>query len=439
MRIYLFFICLFSSIFSAIPQQLAFPGAEGFGKYAEGGRYGKVYRVTNLNDNGPGSLRDAVSQPNRIIIFDVAGVIQLQSRLHFSKNLTIAGQTAPGDGIIVYGDCVSFSGADNTICRYMRFRMGIGGEDGKDAITVAYGKNMIFDHISTSWGLDENFSISGSKNGPAPENITIQNSIIAQGLMNHSCGGLIQTPGGVTLYRNLYIDNKTRNPKVKGLNQFVNNVVYNWGGGGAYILGDSGAPSWATIVNNFLIKGPDSGSAMPYTRANKNFQLYAAGNFYDDNLDGILNGNENQKSDYGDVFWVENPAYWESSIPSIPKMHPEIQHVMTAHEAYQWIIEYSGAILPKRDAVDNYVIDELKSLGKKGKLIYNENELGIPGIVGNIQPAEKLTDTDNDGIPDIWEEKLGTNPHVDDSMEIHSSGYTNIERYINALAEIENQ
>ena len=119
---------------SAQAQQLAFPGAQGWGRFATGGRTGSVYHVTNLNDSGSGSLRDAVSQPNRIVVFDVSGVIKLNSRLVFSKNLTLAGQTAPGEGVVVYGDAVSFSGADNAIVRHMRFRMGKGGSSGKDAV-----------------------------------------------------------------------------------------------------------------------------------------------------------------------------------------------------------------------------------------------------------------------------------------------------------------
>ena len=138
---------------------LAFPGAEGFGRYATGGRGGEIYRVTNLNDDGEGSFRDAVSKSDRIIVFDVAGIINLKSTLIFSKNLTIAGQTAPGDGIVLYGNRVSFTDADNLICRHLRIRMGIKGSDGKDAAGVADGENMIFDHLSVTWGRDENFSI----------------------------------------------------------------------------------------------------------------------------------------------------------------------------------------------------------------------------------------------------------------------------------------
>lgn len=281
-------------------QQLAFPGAEGYGRFAKGARASEspeIYHVTNLDDSGKGSLRDAVSQPNRIIVFDVAGVIKLKSRLVFSKNLTIAGQTAPGEGVVVYGNGVSFSAAENIIVRYLRIRMGIGGTSGADAAGIANGGNMIFDHVSATWGLDENFSINWDSKGFEPYNITIQNSIIGQGIMVHACGGLIQTNGGVTLYRNLYIDNKTRNPKVKGLNQFVNNVVYNWGEGGAYILGDTEASSWGVITNNYFIKGPVEGTKA-FTRAKAAFQVYQKGNMIDYNKDGILNGYEATEDDY---------------------------------------------------------------------------------------------------------------------------------------------
>lgn len=431
---FLFLLVLFGSIVHLNAQQLAFPGAEGFGRFAVGGRNGTVYRVTNLNDSGEGSFRDAVSQPNRIIIFDVSGVINISSRIVFSKNLTIAGQTAPGDGVSIYGNGVSFSGADDIICRYLRIRMGTSGDSGKDAAGVANGQNMIFDHVSTVWGRDENFSINWDSKGTLPTNITIQNSIIGQGLQTHSCGGLVQTDGGVSLFRNLYIDNKTRNPKVKGLNQFVNNVVYNWGNGGGYILGDSEGTSWATIVNNYFIVGPAPATA-PYTRANQNFQLYAAGNYYDNNKDGSLNGTESQQADYGDAFWVESPSYWETSTPAIPQAHPTITAQMSAADAYNWIVDSVGVILPNRDAVDNYMIEELVSLGTKGALISSESELALPNKVGYVFNAPKLADTDNDGIPDVWEAALGTDPNVDDAMIIGEDGYANIERYINSITE----
>ncbi len=440
-------------------QQLAFPGAEGYGRFAKGARASEspeIYHVTNLDDSGKGSLRDAVSQPNRIIVFDVAGVIKLKSRLVFSKNLTIAGQTAPGEGVVVYGNGVSFSAAENIIVRYLRIRMGIGGTSGADAAGIANGGNMIFDHVSATWGLDENFSINWDSKGFEPYNITIQNSIIGQGIMVHACGGLIQTNGGVTLYRNLYIDNKTRNPKVKGLNQFVNNVVYNWGEGGAYILGDTEASSWGVITNNYFIKGPVEGTKA-FTRAKAAFQVYQKGNMIDYNKDGILNGYEATEDDYRrdasnpeseNVTFVKSIDEFDYSdydrrklvdgekvvVTTIPEKHPVIEGETTAAEAYDWIINRVGASLPVRDEADNYMIDELLSLGTKGALLSGESELGLPNGVGNIFDGEKMLDTDNDGMPDVWEDANGldkNNPN--DALLMAENGYLNIENYVNSI------
>lgn len=171
------------------------------------------------------------------------------------------------------------------------------GSSGKDAAGIANGQNMIFDHLSVAWGLDENFSINWDGKGTEPGDITIQNSIMGQGIMSHSAGGLIQTNNGVSIIGCLYIDNKTRNPKVKGLNQFINNVVYNWGGGNGYILGDTEASSWAWLEGNYFIAGPNSSS--PFTRATPTFQLYHNNDFVDTNKDGVLDGEATTNSDYG--------------------------------------------------------------------------------------------------------------------------------------------
>jgi len=411
----------------------AFPGAEGFGKFALGARASanpSLYRVTNLHDSGAGSFRDAISQPNRIIVFDIAGVIRISSRLVFSSNLTVAGQTAPGDGVTIYGNGVSFSGARNVIVRHMRFRMGVKGDSGKDAAGIANGSDMIFDHCSFTWGLDETFSISWDGKGTEPGNITIQNSIIGQGIMAHSAGGLMQTNGGVTLYKNLYIDNKTRNPKVKGLNQYVNNVVYNWGSGGGYILGDTQASSWATIEDNYFIKGPATGGTPAFSRANSWFQVFRSGNFLDYNRDGQLNGVLTTQADYGPASFVTS----YNGFSGVPKSHPVIERKLTAPQAYQWIIDSVGACLPARDPVDKYLIDELASLGVKGALINGEADLGLPGGVGNVFAAHKLPDADGDGIPDFWEDNNGLNKNnAADAVQLHGSGYLNIERYINSI------
>lgn len=396
---------------------LAFPGAEGFGAQATGGRGGSVYVVTNLNDSGSGSFRDAVSQPNRIVVFAVGGIININDRIVVSPHVTIAGQTAPGGGITVYGNGVSYSSASNTITRYIRYRMGKGGDSGKDTITIANGENMIFDHVSVSWGRDETFSINGDVS-----NITISDSIIAQGLETHSCGGLMQTTGGVSIIRTLYIDNKTRNPKVKGINEFVNNVVYNWGGGGGYIAGDSAGESFANIVNNVFISGPST-SVTAFTRGNANFHAFVSNNYYDSNRDGTLNGL---------ILSPTSTNYSPIDFQSSRYSYPTVNTLLSPLDAYAKVKASAGAS-KFRDSVDSYLINtELSSLGKVGALISDPTVAPIGGP-GNIPGGTPPKDSDGDGIPDDYESAHGTNPNSNDSANIASNGYANIENYINSL------
>ena len=418
---------------SAQDALLAFPGAEGFGRFATGGRGGEIYHVTNLNDSGVGSLRDAVSKPNRIVVFDVSGVIRLKSRLTFKSNLTVLGQTAPGEGVQVYGNGVSFSNANNIIVRYLRVRMGVNGDSGKDAAGVAEGHDMIFDHMSVLWGRDENFSVSSNNKGTGPANVTIQNSIIGQGLQPHSCGGLIQTDNGVTLFRNLYIENATRNPKVKGLNQFVNNVSYNWGKEAAYNMGgDSAGDSWAEISGNYWITGPWKQAAYPLVGGNSNFKYFAEGNWYDSNIDGSLDGHEMSDDEYaksGGARVATTDALIERGAP---KGVPEIAGRMTAPEALDYVLAFGGASLPVRDEVDRYLIDELSSFGSLGTTggITTEKSLPHKGT-GTLYGGYKPLDTDGDGIPDEWERANGLNPDdPTDAAQIAENGYANIENYV---------
>ena len=399
-------------------QQLAFPGAQGWGRFATGGRAGTVYHVTNLNDSGAGSLRDAVSQPNRIIVFDVAGVIKISSRIVFKNNLYVAGQTAPGEGITVYGNGVSFSGANNIIVRYMRFRMGHKGDSGKDAAGIANGTNMIFDHCSFSWGCDETFSINPDGKGTNPENITISNSIMGQGLMDHSAGGLMQSDN-ITLYRNLYCDNSTRNNKVKGKNQYVNNIVYNWANG-AYIMGgDSEGQSYCNIESNLFINGPAKGGAA-FTGGNSNFHFYGDDNWQDRNMDGVF-----------DPALVTD--YSASDRQSTPYDYPELEK-FPGNTLIENLLPTVGASLPYRDYSDYYMIDEVMSFGKKGELISNEENLvyGAPDT-WTVWGGEKRVDTDGDGMPDEWETANGTDPNKNDAMVKAANGYANIENYINSI------
>lgn len=405
-------------------QQLAFPGAQGWGRFATGGRSGSVYHVTNLNDSGAGSLRDAVSQSNRIVVFDVAGVINIQSRMVFSSNLYVAGQTAPGEGITVYGNGVSFSGATNTIVRYMRFRMGIGGDSGKDCAGIANGTNMIFDHCSFAWGRDETFSINPDGKGATPENITLQYCVVGQGLMDHSAGGLMQT-NHITLLGNLLCDNATRNFKVKGINQYANNTVYNWKNG-AYIMGgDSEGKSYVNIQSNLFINGPAVGGAA-FTGGNADFHCYGDDNWQDQNRDGAFNPQvvtdynaatrESQPYDYPELQLLEGKTLLETNLPTV------------------------GASLPYRDYADCYMIDEVMSFGKKGALISTEKTLpyGAPST-WTVWAGEKPADADGDGMPDEWEQQNGTNPNANDAMTIADNGYANIENYINSISRSDRQ
>ena len=405
-------------------QQLAFPGAQGFGRFATGGRMGSVYHVTNLNDSGTGSLRDAVSKPNRIVVFDVSGVIRINSRLVFSKNLYVAGQTAPGEGITVYGDGTSFSAADNIIVRYMRFRMGAVGTKDKDAGGIANGQNMIFDHCSFSWGQDENFSINWDNKGTAPQNITLMNSIVGQGLMTHSAGGLMQADN-ITLYRDLLVDNSTRNFKVKGTNQYVNNLVYNWKNYAYNMGGDSQGTSYVNIENNLFINGPAVGGDA-LTGGNSDFHFYGNDNWQDKNRDGVLNPTLFTGTGGGDKV-------------STPYAYPELEK-WAGNELIEMLLPEVGASLPYRDLADCYMVDEVLSFGKRGKLITNENELpiGVPTTWSWFK-GSKPTDTDGDGMPDAWEEANGTDKSKADAMVIAENGYTNIENYINSITKDDRQ
>ena len=409
---------------SICAQQLAFPDAQGWGRFAEGGRKGTVYHVTNLNDSGSGSLRDAVSQSNRIVVFDVSGVIRINSRIVFKNNLYVAGQTAPGEGITVYGDGVSFSGADNIIVRYMRFRMGAVGTKDKDCAGVANGQNMIFDHCSFAWGQDENFSINWDNKGTSPKNITLQNSIVGQGLMTHSAGGLMQAEN-ITLYRILMVDNSTRNFKVKGINQYTNNLVYNWKNAAYNMGGDSEGQSYANIESNLFINGPAVGGDC-LTGGNANFHFYGNDNLQDSNRDGIYNPTAFTGDGGGDR-------------QAAPYEYPVLEK-WAAKDLIEKLLPDVGASLPYRDLADCYMIDEVLSFGKKGNLITNENELpiGVPTSWSWFK-GEKPADTDGDGMPDAWETSHGTDPAKDDAMTIAENGYANIENYINGITREDRQ
>jgi len=434
-------------------QTLAFPEATGFGRYTTGARGAanpQIYLVTNLNDSGAGSFRDAVSQPGRFVIFKVGGIVNLQSVVAVAANTTIAGQTAPGEGILFLGPRVSFTGANNTIARYMRIRYG-GTSQNQDASGIANGANIILDHMTFTWGTDEVFSVNWDNNGTSPDNITIQNSIIGQGMHrhNHSAGGLMQPPTGgkISLIGNLYICNKTRNNKIKGINEFVNNVVYNWGNygntyghtqsGEAYIMGgDSAGASYANIINNYFIGGPNTSGTVstPFSVGNANFNLYGSGNYFDNNKNGILDGAlvpaDLTGYPVGDINAIQPASY------DYPMKNP----TLTAQGAFDNIIAGVGASYPKRDQVDGLMISDLQSKGTTATYVYVQTDLTTQfgftnGGAGHIYGAPAPLDTDNDGMPDAWETANGLNPNVADALNVSATNapYLNIEVYINAL------
>ncbi|TWT85319.1 Autotransporter-associated beta strand repeat protein [Posidoniimonas polymericola] len=407
---------------AAQAQLLAFPEAEGFGQYATGARTNlsaaSLYHVTNLDDSGPGSLRDALSQSNRFVVFDVGGIINLESVMTVASNITIAGQTAPG-GITVYSDRVAFHNANNLISRHWAVRKGDPGIR-DDAASIARGQNMIFDHMSITWGVDGTFDINPDS-GYVIDDITIQNSIVAQGLdrLGHSTGGLMQPGGGVSVIKSLWADNVTRNPKVRNDNEFINNVVYGWESA-AYIMGDTAGTSNANVVGNYFIEGPVNGSA-PFSSGTSSFHIYADDNWVDDNRNGVLDGSL-------------VTSYPGADVVASPHAFPTTA-ALTAQQAVQHVMANAGPHIV-RDAVDSRLMAEVASYGTLGGVIQRETDL-FPGFGSDpayLNPRARLTDTDHDAIPDNWETANGLDPaDPADWKGLRGDGYTALEGYLNEL------
>ena len=394
-------------------QQLAFPGAEGFGAYATGGRGGTVVHVTNLNASGPGSLADAVSQPNRTVVFDVGGVIDITGQnLTIASNLTIAGQTAPGEGITIYGGRVIMSNSSNVIMRYIRMRGSISMPEDKCTLTMDYCDNVILDHCSISWGRWDNVHIKDANN------ITYQSCIISEGIEPQRFGAITDGTRNWTISHCLWTNNKSRNPKMKCYLQYYNNVVYNYGIG--IVGGHSAADNYQDVMNNYFITGPSSGSSNKYfDQWTETDHLYSTGNYTDDNRDGKLNGR--LITDYNGATPMQQP-----NLKCQAPMNLE-----PAEDAFYAVMEHAGASRV-RDSHDMRIIEQLASLGTKGAFIANEQDVG--GI-GTLAGADAPADSDGDGMPDEWEKANGTDPDkADANGDADGNGYTNIEDYVNSLA-----
>jgi hypothetical protein len=455
----------------------AFPGAEGGGKFSFGGRGGRVIVVTNLNDDGPGSFRWACEQGGaRIVVFNVAGIIRIKTPLMIrAPYITIAGQTAPGDGVCIAGESVWINTHD-VIIRYMRFRRGetwVGRRD--DAIGGNPIGNIIIDHVSATWGLDENMSMYrhmyNDSTGKIEDkfgtvNITIQNSIFGEALdtWNHAFGS---TLGGenCTFMRNLWANNAGRNPSVgwNGVFNFANNVIFNWVhrsiDGGDY-------RAQFNIINNYFKPGPATPkTAIAYrilkpesgrSKLKEKYygRAYVSGNIVEgypavtkDNWNGGV-----QVEGENDRIELDASMKWPKPLPMAPIT------ILSAEEAKKYVLANAGATLPKRDAVDTRIVKQVTT----GRIEYDPNvkppetqfkhrrmpvdsyKIGIitdPAQVGGY-PEYKGTpyiDSDNDGIPDLYETKNGLNPkNAADAARIAKNGYSNIENYLNSVVDLKN-
>jgi pectate lyase len=356
----------FFATFADAQTNLAFSGAEGFGQFASGGRGGEIFHVTRLDDSGPGSFREAVSKPNRIVVFDVGGVIRLKSNVAVSSHITLDGSTAPTDGITLYGRSTSFSDQHDVIVRYMRFREGIAGDKGKCSVNLSGGGDMIFDHCSIEWGRWDCLGLTKSSH-----DITFQYCIIGEGVDPQRFGSLSDDVTNITYSHNLWINNQSRNPKAKGKIQYVNNVVYNWGVTGL-VGGHSGADHFLDAIGNYFIAGPNS-SARFTGEYKPTDHVYQKDNFADTDKDGKLNGRPVVAADFGSG--DEAPTLVDN-LTVAPQIAVTIE---PAQAAFSNVIAHAGSSL-HRDAVDARLIDDVLSFGTRGKIIHDEAAAG--GIDG---------------------------------------------------------
>lgn len=449
----------------------AFPSAEGYGKWATGGRGGKVVEVTNLSDDGTGdiigsfrwALKQHTGQPITVV-FRTSGIIDLKGKDLRCKreNYTIAGQTAPGDGICIKGGCVNLGGSRNVIIRHMRFRLGIGDNDefiSGACLNIENGGNFIIDHCSFSWSAEENVGFYDD------DNITVQWSLIAEGLYNAGHGKGSRGYGAVlggktaTYHHNLIAHNVSRAPRfgattkndVKMLLDYVNNVHYNWGGGNACYGGDNRQGSMGefkiNIVNNYYKPGlayPGTSSTnivrtSYYSGQGRNeCHWHLDGNYIEGTANKAINDN-NYKGlniqEYVDKF----PDITVDDVKSDHITVAEPVVTESAQDAYQNVLKRTGAF--PRDSVDRRIINE--TIDGTAKSSCSFKNYAVTGIID--KPIDSggypeynsynfILDTDKDGIPDYWEKANHMNPeNPDDRNLLSAEGYTYLEVYLNGL------
>jgi hypothetical protein len=413
----------------------SFPGAVGYGAHATGGRTGTVYHVTNLDDSGTGSFRDAVSASNRIIVFDVSGYITLASAVSCKSNLTIAGQTAPGEGIGFMGGEISFASQQNVICRHIRIIPGsLTASTGDDALSLYNARNIIMDHCTFEFAPWNNIDgVSDSYNVTPVTAITLQNCIDANPTYQQFGAHCESVIAQWTFYRNLFANSHNRNPLAKINDQFINNVHYNNEAG--YTTHTSSTFKH-DIVNNYFIWGPASGSNVPWFQIDANQSIYYPGNLCDNNLDGTLNGSTTTPYWYSGTGTILTSP-WSPLTSIIP--------TVDATSAYRTVVSTAGTL--PLSQLDSLIVNQVKTLGSGSSgytsgttgpasgLYTDQTQTGLSNSgYGIIRSGSKETDTDNDGMPDYWEEATGSNVSSDDAMTIGSDGYALIENYINWLA-----
>lgn len=425
---------------------VAFPGAEGWGRYAKGGRGGKVIAVTNLNDDGKGSFRAAVMDTApRIVVFKISGTITLKSPLIItSPYLTVAGQTAPGDGICLRGYPLDVAGTHDVVVRFIRIRPGaISGLEGShiDGVEVSNSENVIFDHCSVSWSCDE-----GINNWHKSRLVTFQWCMMSEPLNNsvHAKGahGFGATIGGhkASFHHNIIAHTVARMPSIGGNNSnptelldVRNNVFFNWGHRSC-----DGKPHSVNIVNNYYKSGPATNANVKrrvakIDNAEKGYGFTGKWHIEGNYMEGYP---EISKDNWnGGVDFDEGSSVEKNRQVKIFEFAPVT--TQAAEKAYTYVLRNAGCIFPLRDSHDTRIVEEITtgttSYGSKGIIDKPEQAGGWPAL--KSLPA--LPDADSDGMPDGWEKNAGLDPNNSgDAAKLHTSGYTYVELYINGLVQM---
>ncbi|HEV2295868.1 MAG TPA: hypothetical protein VGR35_18625 [Tepidisphaeraceae bacterium] len=448
----------------AAAQLKAFPGAQGAGQYATGGRGGDVYRVTKLSDytsssiplaERQGTLRHAISSATgpRTIVFDVGGTIQLLDNLSVNKsNITIAGQTAPGPGITLrdYTFQVSSSGSNtvsDVIVRHLRSRKG-DLKDSQDAAGVLGSgttRNIILDHISASWGEDEVLSVTNNAT-----NVTVQYSNISEGLNagGHGFGSLIrpQVNSSVTFHHNLFANSQSRQPRLGTYNdqllqfEFRNNVVYNWGDRAGY-AGGSSEPELEHVdlnfIGNYLIAGPSTPTDGRHRRAfskdrNVDLEIFQQGNLIDSDRDAQRDGTDTGWAMIYSIPGTTGTMTQRAAAFAFPFAMSETD---SAADAYAKVIAGAGAMPWNRDATDVRIFADVSN--GTGALVNSPNAAEWQALVNALAVSRPAGwDSDGDGMPNSWESANGMNPNAADNNLVRPDGYTALEHYLNSIGTV---